>query len=169
MAGIDSGGKDKFSINLYPMLDIFSILICFLLMNFSTEGQSVDSKANLELPTSLVRLSLDESATVSITRSEIVIQGGAVSIPIVAGDVPEDVRTQGAIKPAYEEFKKLRANLETLKNRDQSLSLVESQLNTLSMEADKGTEFKLIKRVMLSAQQAEFVGWKLAAMKAAIE
>lgn len=164
MASVDNG-EGGFNLNLYPMLDIFSILICFLLMSYSTEGQSVDSNPNLELPTSSVRLSLDESASVSITKTEVVVQGGAVIIPLENGDVAENRRSQGAIPDAYLEFKKLRNSMETLKNRDQSLLLNEKDLNTLTMEADKATEFKVIKRVMLSAQQAEFVGWKLAASK----
>ena len=58
--------------------------------------------------------------------------------------------------------------METVKNRDKALKLSEKDLNALTMEADKGTQFKLIKRFMISAQQAEFVGWKLAVDKAEI-
>lgn len=166
MAGASSGGDD-FSLNLYPMLDIFSILITFLLMSYSTEGQTVESsKANMELPKSVTKLSLDEAASVSITKRELIVQGG-VTIPIGPdGDVAEQYRSQGAIPDAYQEFKKLRASMETLKNRDKALNLSDRELNTLTLEADKGAQFKLIKRVMLSAQQAEFVAWKLAVDKA---
>lgn len=165
MASVGGGDGKELNLNLYPMLDIFSILIVFLLMNFSTEGQSVETKAqNLELPRSSVMLSLDEAATVSVTKNEIIVQG-TVKIPISDGDVNASVLSQGAIMPAYEEFKKLRDSMQTLKNRDQSLSLSEKEINTLSMEADKKTQFKLLKRVMLTAQQAEFVSWKLAVDK----
>jgi biopolymer transport protein ExbD len=168
MASIASDSKDKFSLNLYPMVDIFSILICFLLMNYSTEGQSVETKANLELPKSRVKLSLDESASVSITKDEIVVQG-SVKIPIGAdGDVPEKDRKQGAIMPAYLEFKRVRDSNETLKNRNQLSGLSQKELNVLTLEADKNTQFKLIKRIMLSAQQADFISWKLAVDKAEI-
>jgi len=166
MAGVslDNSGA-TLTINLYPMLDIFSILICFLLMNFSTQGESAESMPNLELPISEVKMSLDEAATVSITQKDIVIQGG-VTVPIgPEGDVADDQKTQGALKVAYTEFKRLKESQETLKNRDQNLQLSKTDLNTLSMEADKQTKFLLLKRVMLSAQQAEFISWKLAASK----
>lgn len=163
MSGTSDG--ESFGINLYPMLDIFSILICFLLMNFSTSGQSVDTKANLELPKSQVKLSLDSSATVSITKNEVIVQGG-ITIPIGSdGDVPAEHRQQGAIKAAYDEFKKIKIQNETLKNRDKALALTDADVNVLTLEADKTTQFKLLKRIMLSAQQAEFVAWKLAADK----
>jgi biopolymer transport protein ExbD len=163
MAGVDTGGDGQsFSINLYPMLDVFSILIIFLVMNFSTSGESVETKINMELPKSAVKLSLDSSANVSINKNEIVIQGG-VSVPIGPdGDVPESFREQGAIQVAYQEFKKVRDQNETLKNRNKALALSESDLNSLVLESDKDVQFKVLKRIMLSAQQADFVGWKLA-------
>jgi biopolymer transport protein ExbD len=165
VAGVDTGDKDSFTINLYPMLDVFSILIVFLLMNFSTSGESVETKANLELPKSAVKISLDSAATVSITKSEILIQGG-VSVPILPeGDIPENLRIQGGITVAYEEFKKIKERNETLKNRNKALNLTEKDINLLTLEADKQTPFKLLKRVMLSAQQAEFVTWDLAVDK----
>lgn len=165
MAGVDVGG-DSFVINMYPMLDVFSILIVFLVMNFSTSGESVDTKANLELPKSEVKMSLDSAATVSITRSEVIVQGG-LTIPVGAdGDVAEGERLQGALVRAYEVFKQIRAQNETLKNRQKDLALTNSEINNLTLEADKKTEFKLIKRVMISAQQADFVSWKLAVERA---
>jgi biopolymer transport protein ExbD len=163
MAGVDVGGDGQtFSLNLYPMLDVFSILIIFLVMNFSTSGESVETKLNMELPRSAVKLSLDSAANVSVTKSEIVIQGG-MSIPIGPdGDVPESFRDQGAIRVAYEEFKKVRAQNETLRNRNKALNLSEADINSLVLESDKDVQFRVLKRVMLSAQQADFVGWKLA-------
>jgi biopolymer transport protein ExbD len=166
MAGVDTGGGESFSLNLYPMLDVFSILIIFLVMNFSTSGESVETKLNLELPKSDVKISLDTAANVSISKSEILVQGG-LSIPLGAdGDVDPQFREQGAIRPIYDEFKKVQAQNETLKNRNKALNLSEADINTLVLEADKQVQFKVIKRVMLSAQQADFIAWNLAVSKA---
>jgi biopolymer transport protein ExbD len=161
MAGTVAEGEG-FTINLYPILDVFSILIVFLLMNYSTQGQSIESTENLELPKSEVQLSLDESAAVSITKSEIVIQG-QTEIPLDAnGDVPARFLDQGAIRPAYDEFVKLANSMQTLKNRDQALALTDADVRSLTLESDKTISFRVIKRIMRSAQQAEFTSWKLA-------
>ncbi|MCA2958725.1 MAG: hypothetical protein IOD12_00640 [Silvanigrellales bacterium] len=56
----------------------------------------------------------------------------------------------------------MRDQNETLKNRNKALALSESDLNSLVLESDKDVQFKVLKRIMLSAQQADFVGWKLA-------
>ena len=94
MAGVDVGGGDSFSLNLYPMLDVFSILIVFLLMNFSVSGESAETAANLELPVSSIKISLDSAATVAITKTEILVQGG-LSIPLTGNgqDVVDSLKT----------------------------------------------------------------------------
>ncbi len=170
MAGdLGTNSKEKFSLNLYPMIDIFSILICFLLMNFSTQGESVETRKGLELPRSEVRMSLDTAATVSISQTDITVQS-AVTIPIMAnGDVAESELVQGGLKRAYTVLQQVRTSNETLKNRNQALGLSEAEIDTLTLEADKKTTFKLIKRVMLTAQQADFISWKLAVDKSSID
>jgi biopolymer transport protein ExbD len=170
MAGdFGANSKDKFSLNLYPMIDIFSILICFLLMNFSTQGESVETRKGLELPRSEVRMSLDTAATVSISQTDITVQS-TVTIPIMAnGDVAESELLQGGLKRAYTVLQQVRASNETLKNRNQALGLSEAEIDTLTLEADKKTTFQLIKRVMLTAQQADFISWKLAVDKSSID
>lgn len=169
MASIGGDGK-QLTLNLYPMLDVLSILVCFLLMNFSTEAQSIETQAQLELPKSGVMLSLDTAASVSITKSALVIQAGQVlEIPLQAGDIPESEREQGvAVKRAYPVFQVLRKNQETLRNRDKSIGLSEKDLNVLTLEADKSTSFRLIRRVLVTAQQAEFVSWNLAVDKLSV-
>ena len=172
MAGADIGGKDSFSLNLYPMLDVFSILIVFLLMNFSVSGESAEVSDNLELPTSSIKLSLDSAATVAITKSEIVIQGG-VTIPLTpnSADVVESFKKdgQGTIRLAYDEFKKLRDNNQTLANRQKHLGLSKKENSTLTMQADKIIPYRIVKRVLASAQQAEFISWKFAVQKKDID
>jgi biopolymer transport protein ExbD len=49
------------------------------------------------------------------------------------------------------------------------MNLSDKELDTLTLEADKKTQFKLIKRVMLTAQQAEFISWKLAVEKNSLD
>jgi len=168
MAGVDVGGGDSFSLNLYPMLDVFSILIVFLLMNFSVSGESAETAANLELPVSSIKISLDSAATVAITKTEILVQGG-LSIPLTGNgqDVVDSFKKdgQGAIRKAYDVFKGLKAQNDTLKNRQKNLGLSNADVSTLVMQSDKLIPYRIIKRVLLSAQQAEFISWKFAAQK----
>lgn len=165
MASAGGGSKDTLFLNLNPMLDIFSILITFLLMSFSSDPVTHNVDAGIELPESTTIVALDEVPTIVVTKTEIVINGTKIA-DIVAGDVPEKDRTQGAIQPVFVELQKLgEANKrlsKTLKSNDPNAV---GSTGALTMEMDKGHRFKLMKRIMLSAQQADFVQFKLMVQK----
>lgn len=158
--------KDKLTLNLNPMLDIFSILITFLLMSFSSDPVNHDVDAGIELPQSITTVALDEIPAIVVTKTEITVNDKKVST-IVDGDVPEKDRSQGAIFPVYEELVKLaEANKRiNAKVRRQDDPTQKGITGALTMEMDKGHRFKLMKRIMLAAQQADFVTFKLAVQK----
>lgn len=165
MASAGGGSKDTLFLNLNPMLDIFSILITFLLMSFSSDPVTHNVDAGIELPESTTIVALDEVPTVVVTKTEIVINGKKIA-DIVAGDVPEKDRTQGAIQPVFTELDKLgEANKRLAKNIKSNDPNAIGSTGALTMEMDKGHRFKLMKRIMLSAQQADFVQFKLMVQK----
>jgi hypothetical protein len=164
MASAGGGSKDTLSLNLNPMLDIFSILITFLLMSFSTDPVSHDVDAGIELPQSNTIVAMDEVPTIIVTKTELRVNDNKVA-DIVAGDVPEKDRAQGAIYPVFEALQKLaEANKRVNKPKSDDPN-AKGSTGALTMEMDKGHRFKLMKRIMLSAQQAEFVQFKLMVQK----
>lgn len=159
-ANTDGAKGDGLSLNLMPMLDIFSILITFLLMSYSTDPVNYDVNAGIELPDSATLNSLDEIPAISVTKEEILVNGRKVA-SVVGGDVPEQDRSQGAIYPVFTELEKLaEANKRLTSSRADDFEAV-GKTGALTMEMDKSHRFKLMKRIMLSAQQAEFVTFKL--------
>jgi biopolymer transport protein ExbD len=158
MASVGNDEGETLSLNIMPMLDVFSILILFLLMSFSSDPVSHDITAGLELPESLSIRSLDEIPTITITKKDIRIGDLVVTI-LENGEVPESNRTQGAIAPLFKELDKLAEA-----NRVRKINPVPEdgpQKDALTVEMDQSLTFKLLKRVMLTAQQAEFVAFKL--------
>ncbi len=144
------------SLNLMPMLDIFSILITFLLMSYSTDPVSYDISAGLELPDSVTITALDELPTIIVTKNEIMVNDKKVAT-ILGGDVPERDRSQGAVYPVFVELEKLaEANKRVFRGKEDK-----TKTSVLTMEMDQSHQFKLMKRIMLAAQQAEFVTFKL--------
>ena len=165
MASVGGGSKDTLSLNLYPMLDIFSILITFLLMSFSSDPVSQDVDAGIELPESSTIVALDEVPTIVVTKTEVRVNDKKVA-DIQAGDVAEKDRTQGAIYPVFDELKKLAESTKRLaKNVRTDDPNAKGSTGALTMEMDKVHRFKLMKRIMLSAQKAEFVQFKLMVQK----
>lgn len=161
MAGVASGSKKEVSLYLMPMLDIFSILITFLLMSFSTDPVSHDLSRGTDIPESLTTISLDEVPTIVVTKSEIRVNDKQVT-NLINGEVPESNLAQGAIFPLFQELKALS---EVNKRLVESGESTQSKADALTMELDKDHRFKLIKRIMLSAQQAEFITFKLMVAK----
>jgi hypothetical protein len=164
MASAGGSSKETLNLNLNPMLDIFSILITFLLMSFSTDPVSHDVDAGIELPQSTTIVALDEVPTIVVTKNEIRVNDNKVA-DIVAGDVPETDRSQGAIFPVFTALEKLaEANKRVNKVRVDDPN-AKGSTGALTMEMDKVHRFKLMKRIMLAAQQAEFVQFKLMVQK----
>lgn len=156
MAAMSTSSDEGLSLNLMPMLDIFSILITFLLMSYSTDPVSYDISAGLELPESMTMTALDELPSIIVTKNEIMVNDKKVAT-ILGGDVPEKDRSQGAVYPVFVELEKLaEANKRVFRGRDDK-----TKTSTLTMEMDQSHRFKLMKRIMLSAQQAEFITFKL--------
>lgn len=151
MAGV-SNENDR--LNLMPMLDIFSILITFLLMSFSADPINHDLNQGLELPNSKTLRPLDAIPAIIVSKTEMFVNDKMVSA-VVSGDVPESNRDQGAIRPLYDELKKLAEANKRYQKKD------DKKADSLTLEMDKEHNFKLLKRVMLSAQQAEFISFKL--------
>ena len=163
MASLSSESGETLSLNIMPMLDVFSILILFLLMSFSTDPVSHDITAGLELPESISIRSLDENPLITITKKDIRV-GDLIVTGLENGDVIESNRTQGAIAPLFKELEKLAEANRVRK--DLPVDLEGPQKDALTVEMDQSLSFKLLKRVMLTAQQAEFVAFKLMVNKA---
>lgn len=158
--GVSVGGDDgEIAINLMPLLDVFSLLITFLLMNFSTDPVNHNTSQGIELPESATMQALDELPAIVVSKTDIKVNDKKIS-SIVAGDVPEKDRQQGAVYPVFQELEKLMdANKRALKGRVAEAD--KSKLSTLTMEMDQGHRFKLMKRIMIAAQQAEFITFKM--------
>jgi hypothetical protein len=154
--------KDNLSLNLNPMLDIFSILITFLLMSFSSDPVSHDTSVGLELPESTTIVALDEIPSIIVSKDQIQVNGRKVA-SIFSGDVEEKDMSQGAVYPVYTELLKLaEANKRLLLTKP---DMDKSKTSSLTMEMDKTHRFKLMKRIMLAAQQAEFITFKMSVSK----
>jgi biopolymer transport protein ExbD len=163
MAGVSTESGDTLSLNLMPMLDIFSILITFLLMSYSTDPVSYDVNSGVELPESTTLSSLDEIPTIKVTKTDIIINDKKVA-NIIGGDVEEKNRQQGAVYPVFQELQKLAEATKRLLHGRLS-EADKNRLSTLTMEMDQAHNFKLMKRIMLAAQQAEYITFKLMVAK----
>jgi len=132
-------------LNLTALMDIFTILVFFLMVNQSeVEVQTNDS---VELPVSVAENKPSDNVTVIISRSEILVQGRSVVSTTVA-------RAEG------EEIAELKQELEYLATRTQ-LSR-EADGRPVTILGDKNTPYALLKKVMNTSANAGFNNISLA-------
>lgn len=154
MASVGESGESV-RLNIMPMMDVFSIIIVFLLMSYSTDPVVVDPKSGITLPMSQTISGLEEVPILSVSPTAILVNDLQVA-SVVGDDVAATDQSQGAIRRLYEELVKLKeANDELAKAQGK-----ETKLGTITMEMDKEIKFRIARRIMLSAQQAEFVTFK---------
>lgn len=159
---LSSGDSDEaISLPIMPMLDIFSILVTFLLMSYSSDPISHDPNPALTLPDSITTVSLDEVPAVVVSKHEILVNDN--KILSIADGVDKADTTQGAIYPLFQELVKL--NTTNSNYADSSDKNDSNKVSTLTLEMDREHKFELMRMVMLSAQQAKFVTFKLVVSK----
>jgi biopolymer transport protein ExbD len=168
MASVGGDGGDTLSLNLTPMLDIFSILVTFLLMSYSTDPTNHDVDQNLELPDSVTLMSMDEVPSVIVNRDEIFVNDNKI-ISLQNGKVASTDIQQGAIFPVFKELEKLAQQNKDVIARLRGSDKEKPKPGVLTVEMDRKHDFELLRRLMISGQQAEFITFKLLVAKEFID
>src|SRR3954465_13920635 len=79
-AGSAAGGRaSNISLNLTPFVDMMTILVCFLLMVFSSTGQLLEAQKGLDLPIAESRETLQQAPVIIVTQSDITYQGQLIA------------------------------------------------------------------------------------------
>ena len=170
MASAGGDSNESLSLNLTPMLDIFSILVTFLLMSYSTDPTNHDVDANLELPDSVTLVNMDEVPSIVVNRKEILINNKSV-VTLDNGKVPAADIQQGAVFPVY------KALLEIAETNKKAAEVIrapgteekKAKPGEITIEMDKKHNFEILRRVMLAGQQAEFITFKLLVAKPGVD
>jgi len=68
------------SLNLAPMIDIFTVLLIFLILTFVTDEKSVNLSEGVELPEASVELKDIPGMQVEISKNEFLLNGEAKSL-----------------------------------------------------------------------------------------
>jgi biopolymer transport protein ExbD len=141
-------------LQLTSMVDMFTLLVIFLLANFSASGEMLPGK-DIQLPTAIHGTALERVPVVAITDSFVALEGQRiVSADETARDEILEIRQ---LEDHLRDMKKL----EELVHRGDADHAFAGKIN---IQADKKTHFKLIKRVMYSCAVAGYDQINLAAL-----
>lgn len=140
-------------LNLVSLMDIFTILVFFLLVNSSSSPQ-LPSQKDLALPTSTAKKTPDETLVLAITPQSLLLAG-------------REIISVAAVKNSEQDI--IEALLEELKFQRNNRQLTE--LDTVSDDAsqsitimgDESIPYDVMHRILATCQQANYTDIAFAA------
>jgi len=144
VAGQGGSKQTTFELPLTSMIDMFTILVIFLLMNFSATGEIFFIQKNLKLPEASHAKPLESAPLISVTAQGVTLEAQKV------GDNPIHLEERDQNLP------KLTAALNDIKSFEQQLHPGEEFKGNINIQADEKTPLIYIKRVM---QTCILSGW----------
>jgi biopolymer transport protein TolR len=145
------------AINLVSMMDIFTILVFFLLVN-SSEVEVLPNAKDIVLPDSTAEAKARESVVVLLTESQVLVQGRPVAeiSAVNASDaviIPE-------LKAALEE----QTGRTILAAADEEAAIADREVTIMG---DREIPYSLLKKVMATCTAAEYGRLSLAVLQKA--
>jgi biopolymer transport protein TolR len=137
-----SRNENAVDMNLVSLIDVFTLLIFFLMSNAGVE--SLTSARAVQLPESMSQKAPKETLLVVVTASEILVGGTVVSSVADALAVQDDI-----IQP-------LKASLDVEASRGVILKENEADSKRITIMGDKDIPYRLLKKVMVSAARAGY-------------
>ncbi|MDQ7050540.1 MAG: biopolymer transporter ExbD [Enterobacterales bacterium] len=138
-------------LNLVSLMDIFTILVFFLLVNSSSVAQLPSSKA-VKLPTSTAQQLPEETVILLVNNDQVLVQGRLIAL------VSDILATDGnMIQPLLDEMK-IQAQTSLKENAE------EEGLDVTIM-GDKNIPYKLLRKILATLSEANYTNISMAVMK----
>lgn len=145
--------KRGVALNLVSLMDIFTILVFFLLVN-SSEVEVLPNTRDVRLPESTAETPPRENVVVLVTDDEVLVQGRAVAL--VADVMADDAMVIPALKAALESQTERTLRAET---RD------DAQSREVTIMGDRDLPYRLLKKIMATCTEANYGRLSLAVMQ----
>ena len=134
-------------LQLTSMVDMFTLLVIFLLSNFSATGEVLFMSKDIQLPQASHGTVIERAPVVAITDNYIGLEGQkVVDVDQISHDEILNIQ-------------QLEDSLRDLKKREELVYQLDKEHQfdgKVNIQADKRTHFKIIKRVMYSCAMAGY-------------
>ncbi|HLM48712.1 biopolymer transporter ExbD [Archangium sp.] len=142
-------GGGNADVLITPLVDMFVIIVLFLIANFSATGEVLMMTKDIQLPDAVNVKEVEMHPVVMVSGEEVTISGTVVG------------RTQDLVKEEYLNIPALEEKLRDMKKQFEDLhSMAEGNTNAfkgdVNIQAHKDVEFAIIKRVMFSCASAGY-------------
>jgi len=148
-------GKRTVALNLVSLMDIFTILVFFLLVN-SAQVEVLPNAKDLQLPQSIAEQKARENVVIMVTGDQILVQGRVVAT--VAEVMDQDQLVIPGLKRALE------GQTDRVLRRQSMADVADREVTIMG---DKTLPYRLLKRVMATCTAADYGQISLAVMQRA--
>jgi biopolymer transport protein ExbD len=141
-------------LNITSMIDMFTLMVVFLLQNFSAQGQLVTPAQGLRLPKSSVEKLAKEALSVKISQKNIMVEDGIVIGP----EAYQALLTQKdfMIEPLYKVLNKY------CEEAKKSAEMFKSEFSgKISIQGDVEIPYNVLTRVMYTCGQSGYPNMNL--------
>ncbi|HZT01084.1 MAG TPA: biopolymer transporter ExbD [Steroidobacteraceae bacterium] len=139
-------------LNLVPFIDILTVMVAFLLV-YATQVEVIHNAKSIPLPESIARQAPHPTVVVTVTRTDIYVQGERViTVPQVLAQTGNDIAV-------------LRAALMSPQVVGATTSSGDSAHRELTIMADKTLPYEVLKKVMSTCTGADYSHIALAVLE----
>ena len=136
--------KGATRLNLVSLMDIFTILVFFLMVN-SGDVEILQADKDIKLPESVAEQKPDLTLQIKISPTDIIVLGQSIA------------RVDEVLAQSDEAIEALSVELKYLAERKPLLTDEEKQQGrAVTIMGDESTPYKLLKRVMTTCAQADY-------------
>ncbi len=155
--GAAHGKKQTYAdLLITPLVDMFVIIVLFLIANFSATGEVLMMTKDIQLPEAVNVQEVQNAAVVMVSNEQVLVDGSVI------GRVEDLSREEYLEIPALvEKLRDLRKKYEDLHAAARDTQGFKGDIN---IQANKEVQFKIIKRVMFSCASAGYGNINFATM-----
>ena len=146
-------GKKSVALNLVALMDIFTILVFFLLVN-SSDVETLPNAKDIQLPQSIAEEKAKESVVILISEEDILVQGSPVA------KVADVLKLKGNDIPQLRQA--LLSQNDRVMRRESQDDIADREVTIMG---DKDIPYRLLKKVMATCTMADYGQISLAVLQ----
>jgi len=156
-------GDDESPLSMNSLMDIMTIILCFLLNSYGDNPITVKSSPDLQISRSTTELTPQDTMAITVTRKAIIV-GDHMTVAVKDGAVDKSQKRGGEnslyIQPLFDQLTE-----EVSRHKQMAALKKEPWDGVATIVADRTVPYRLVTEVMYTAGQAQIANFKFAVVK----
>ncbi len=147
-------------LNMTSMMDMFTIILVFLIFSFSSQDQNLKLDPDLSLPESTAAIEFKWAINVNLTPTELRVEGNTIARvkngKFAGVKVDKDKKRVIPLFNLLNKYKDIESREKVNPTGDETV---------ISFQADKNQQFEVVDLVMKTAAQAGYPNFRFVVLK----